>query len=112
MERAESTYEALTAVLLIATLSVTMTIFIAVNVQPGPIESIKISNGMVSYYVSVSPSTYPGLIIRVYAINGSRVYPIPAFIAVYGLTPGHIVPITYRFGPVIYVLFSSTNGGS
>ena len=109
MERTESTYEALTAVLLIAALSVTMTIFIAVNAQPNPIESIKVSNGITSYYASVLPSASPGLIIRVYAINGSRVYPAPAFIAVYGLTPRHIVPIAYGFGPVTYVPFSNTN---
>ncbi|WP_460172958.1 hypothetical protein [Vulcanisaeta sp. JCM 14467] len=109
MKRAEFTHEALTAVLLIAVLSVIMTIFIAVNAQPGPIESIKISNGMASYYASVLPSASPGLIIRVYTINGSRVYPIPTFITVYGLTPGHVVPITYGFGPVIYVPFSNAN---
>ena len=105
----QNPYEALTAVLLIAALSVIMVIFIAVNVQSDPIENIKISNGMTSYYASVLPSASPSLIIRVYAINGSRVYPIPAFIAVYGLAPGHIVPITYGFGPVIYVPFSNAN---
>ncbi|WP_054848729.1 hypothetical protein [Vulcanisaeta sp. JCM 14467] len=112
MKRAEFTHEALTAVLLIAVLSVIMTIFIAVNAQPGPIESIKISNGMASYYASVLPSASPGLIIRVYTINGSRVYPIPTFITVYGLTPGTSYPLPTASVPSSTYHLAMLTGGS
>ncbi|MGC9153970.1 MAG: hypothetical protein ACP5GY_09655, partial [Vulcanisaeta sp.] len=96
-------------IIAIASLSVILSLLTAVKAQPSPIQSIRFAYGVVSYYESLQSSAPPGLIVRVYAVNGSKVYPIPAFVAVYGLTPRHIVPIAYSFGSVINLPFNNTN---
>ncbi|MGC8606347.1 MAG: hypothetical protein ACP5L5_02160 [Vulcanisaeta sp.] len=93
----------------IASLSVILSLLIAVEALPSPIQSIRFAYGVASYYRSLQSSAPPGLIVRVYAINGSRVVPISAFVAVYGLTPRHIVPIAYGFGSVVNLPFNNTN---
>ena len=96
-------------VVTIASLSVILSLLTTVRAQPSPVQSIRFTYGVVSYYKSLQSSAPPGLIVRVYAVNGSKVYPIPAFVAVYGLTPRHIVPIAYGFGSVINLPFNNTN---
>ncbi len=100
----------LVVVLLIAALSIVILILSYVGgAQPSPVRSLRLSGGVVSYYVSLGSVAPPGLVVRVYAVNGSRVYPVPAFVAVYGLTPRHIVPMMYGFGSVVNVPFNNSN---
>ena len=96
-------------VFIMTSLSILLLIVNTIKLQPIPIQSLEVANGAISYYSSVPTSMSPGLIIRVYAINGSSTYAVPAFIAVYGLTPRHITPIAYGYGSVINVPFSNTD---
>lgn len=96
-------------ILIMASSSITLSIINSIKLQPIPIQSLEVTNGFVSYYSSIPVSFPPGLIIRVYAINGSSVYAVPAFVAIYGLTPRHVVPIAYGFGPVVDVPFKNVN---
>ncbi len=63
-------------VLLIAALSVVFLVLSLVRAQPSPVGSLRLPHGVISYYSSISSSIPPGLVVRVYAINGSRIYPV------------------------------------
>ncbi|WP_245522559.1 hypothetical protein [Vulcanisaeta distributa] len=95
--------------MVIAALSVVFSVLSFVRAQPSPVGSLRLPHGVISYYSSTSISVSPGLVVRVYAINGSRIYPVQAFVAVYGLTPRHIVPIAYGFSSMVSVPFNNTN---
>ncbi len=72
-----------------------------------PIQSIKVSNGVVSYYESLQ-SMSPGIVIRVYVINGSIIKPVNAFVSIYANLPNGVTPMIHTYGSVITLPFNES----
>jgi len=66
--------------------------------------------GEVGYYVSQPmPGVPPGLLVRVFLINGSVVEPVNAFIDVYANAPSGIVHVAMGYSSTLIVPFSNVN---
>jgi hypothetical protein len=66
--------------------------------------------GEVGYYVSQPvPGVPPGLLVRVFLINGSVVEPVNAFIDVYANAPSGIVHVSMGYSSTLIVPFSNVN---
>jgi len=98
-------------VLALAIVSVVVLVANGVDATPSPISSIRIGNfGEVNYYASQPmPNVPPGLLVRVFLINGSVVEPVRAFIDVYANAPNGIVHVAMGYSPTLVVPFSNAN---
>ena len=78
---------------------------------PSPISSVRIGGfGEVDYYASQPIlNVPPGLLVRVYLINGSSVKPVTALIDVYANAPNGIVHVAMGYSSILIVPFNSTN---
>ncbi|BDR93348.1 hypothetical protein [Vulcanisaeta souniana] len=97
-------------VLIILTLSIISILILLLNTaqaQPTPIQSIKVNNGVISYYESL-PSMAPGIVIRVYVINGSTIKPVNAFVSIYANLPNGVTPMKHTYGSVITLPFNES----
>ncbi|KUO81961.1 MAG: hypothetical protein AT714_02375, partial [Vulcanisaeta sp. OSP_8] len=66
--------------------------------------------GEVNYYASQPmPSVPPGLLVRVFLINGSVVEPVRAFIDVYANAPSGIVHVSMGYSQSLVIPFNNTN---
>ncbi|ADY02230.1 hypothetical protein VMUT_2033 [Vulcanisaeta moutnovskia 768-28] len=97
-------------VLAITIVSIILSLLNAVQVQPSPVEVIKVGSSTISYY-STPPlsSMVPGLVIRIYLANGSSITPVNAFVSVYASAPSGVVPIIHTYGNVINIPFNNSN---
>ncbi|WP_048062842.1 hypothetical protein [Caldivirga maquilingensis] len=95
----------LVIILVMAVASILMSLLITVKAQPAPIQSVRVSTGVLSYYESL-PSTAPGIVIRVYLINGSTIKPANAFVSIYANLPNGIIPMIHAYGSVVTLPFS------
>ena len=66
--------------------------------------------GEVGYYASQPvPGVPPGLLVRVFLINGSVVEPVRAFIDVYANAPSGIVHVSMGYSQSLVIPFNNTN---
>jgi len=66
--------------------------------------------GEVDYYASQPmPGVPPGLLVRVFLINGSVVEPVRAFIDVYANAPNGIVHVSMGYSQSLVIPFNNTN---
>ena len=66
--------------------------------------------GEVGYYASQPvPGVPPGLLVRVFLVNGSVVEPVDAFIDVYANAPNGIVHVAMGYSTTLIVPFSNAN---
>jgi len=66
--------------------------------------------GEVGYYASQPvPGVPPGLLVRVFLVNGSVVEPVRAFIDVYANAPNGIVHVSMGYSTTLIVPFSNAN---
>jgi hypothetical protein len=66
--------------------------------------------GEVGYYASQPmPGVPPGLLVRVFLINGSVVEPVRAFIDVYANAPNGIVHVSMGYSQSLAISFNNTN---
>jgi hypothetical protein len=98
-------------VLALAIVSVVVLVVNSIYAVPSPISSVRIGGfGEVDYYASQPmPNVPPGLLVRVYLINGSSVKPVNAFIDVYANAPSGIVHVAMGYSSILIVPFNSTN---
>jgi len=98
-------------VLALAIASVVVLVANSIYAVPSPISSVRIGGfGEVDYYASQPmPNVPPGLLVRVYLINGSSVKPVNAFIDVYANAPNGIVHVAMGYSSILIVPFNSTN---
>jgi hypothetical protein len=98
-------------VLALAIVSVVVLVANSIYAVPSPISSVRIGGfGEVDYYASQPmPNVPPGLLVRVYLINGSSVKPVNAFIDVYANAPNGIVHVAMGYSSILIVPFNSTN---
>ena len=98
-------------VLALAIVSVVVLVANSIYAVSSPISSVRIGGfGEVDYYASQPmPNVPPGLLVRVYLINGSSVKPIDAFIDVYANAPSGIVHVTMGYTSSLTVPFNNTN---
>jgi hypothetical protein len=82
-----------------------------VGASPSLIASIHIGGfGEVDYYASQPmPNVPPGLLVRVFLINGSVIEPVDAFIDVYANAPNGIVHVSMGYSTTLIVPFSNVN---
>jgi len=98
-------------VLALAIASVVVLVANGVGASPSPISSIRIGPfGEVGYYASQPmPNVPPGILIRVFLINGSVVEPVSALIDVYANAPNGIVHVAMGYSSILIVPFSNSN---
>jgi len=98
-------------VLALAIASVVVLVANSVSATPSPISSIRIGPfGEVNYYASQPvPGVPPGLLVRVFLVNGSVVEPVRAFIDVYANAPNGIVHVSMGYSPTLIVPFNDSN---
>jgi len=98
-------------VLALAIASVVVLVANSIYAVPSPISSVRIGGfGEVDYYASQPIlNAPPGLLVRVYLINGSSVKPVNAFIDVYANAPNGIVHVAMGYSSILIVPFNSTN---
>ena len=66
--------------------------------------------GEIGYYASQPmPGVPPGLLVRVFLINGSVVEPVRAFIDVYANAPNGIVHVSMGYSSILIVPFNDSN---
>jgi hypothetical protein len=99
------------AVLALAIASIVILVANSVSATPSPISSIRIGPfGEVNYYASQPmPNVPPGLLVRVFLINGSVVEPVDAFIDVYANAPNGIVHVAMGYSSILIVPFNDSN---
>ena len=98
-------------VLALAIVSVVVLVANSIYAVPSPTSSIRIGPlGEVNYYASQPmPNVPPGLLIRVFLVNGSVVEPVTAFIDVYASAPNGIVHVAMGYSPTLVVPFNDSN---
>jgi hypothetical protein len=98
-------------VLALAIFSITILIANSIYAVPSLTSSIRIGNfGEVNYYASQPvPGVPPGLLVRVFLINGSVVEPVRAFIDVYANAPNGIVHVSMGYSQSLAIPFNNTN---
>jgi len=98
-------------VLALAIVSVVVLVANSIYAVPSPTSSIRIGPlGEVSYYASQPmPNVPPGILIRVFLVNGSVVEPVTAFIDVYASAPNGIVHVAMGYSPTLVVPFNDSN---
>jgi len=98
-------------VLALAIASIVVLVVDGVGASPSLIASIHIGGfGEVDYYASQPmPNVPPGLLVRVYLINGSIIEPVDAFIDVYANAPSGIVHVAMGYSSSLTVPFNNTN---
>jgi hypothetical protein len=107
-----SVFRALSVVVLaLAIASIVVLVANGVGASPSLISSIRIGNfGEVNYYASQPmPSVPPGLLVRVFLINGSVVEPVRAFIDVYANAPSGIVHVAMGYSQSLAIPFNDSN---
>jgi hypothetical protein len=99
------------AVLALAIVSVAILVANSIYAVPSLTSSIRIGNfGEVNYYASQPvPGVPPGLLVRVFLINGSVVEPVRAFIDVYANAPSGIVHVAMGYSTNLIVPFNDSN---
>ncbi|WP_238375049.1 hypothetical protein [Vulcanisaeta thermophila] len=103
--RMSSARALLVIMLVMAVASILMLLLDTVEAQPAPIQLVRVGTGVISYYGSL-PSTAPGIVIRVYVINGSTIKPANAFISIYANLPNGVMPMMHAYGSVVTLPFS------
>ena len=98
-------------VLILAITSVIIIIANSIYAIPSLVTYSSIGNfGEVDYYASQPvPGVPPGLLVRVFLINGSVVEPVRAFIDVYANAPNGIVHVSMGYSTTLIVPFSNAN---
>ena len=98
-------------VLALAIVSVVVLVVNSIYAVPSPISSVRIGGfGEADYYASQPiPNVSPGLLVRVFLINGSSVKPVNAFIDVYANAPSGIVHVAMGYSSTLIVPFNNTN---
>jgi len=98
-------------VLALAIVSVAILVANSIYAVPSLTSSIRIGRfGEVNYYASQPmPSVPPGLLVRVFLINGSVVEPVRAFIDVYANAPSGIVHVSMGYSQSLVIPFNNTN---
>jgi hypothetical protein len=98
-------------VLALAIFSIAILVANSIYAVPSPTSSIRIGNfGEVGYYASQPmPGAPPGLLVRVFLINGSVVEPVRAFIDVYANAPNGIVHVSMGYSQSLVIPFNNTN---
>jgi hypothetical protein len=98
-------------VIALAVASMVVLVVDGVGVSPSLIASIRIGGfGEVDYYASQPIlNAPPGLLVRVYLINGSSMKPVNAFIDVYANAPNGIVHVAMGYSTTLIVPFSNVN---
>jgi len=98
-------------VLALAIVSVVVLVANGVSATPSLISSIRIGNfGEVDYYASQPmPNVPPGLLVRVFLVNGSVVEPVSALIDVYANAPNGIVHVAMGYSSILIVPFNDSN---
>jgi len=98
-------------VLILAITSVIIIIANSIYAIPSLVTYSSIGNfGEVDYYASQPvPGVPPGLLVRVFLINGSVVEPVRAFIDVYANAPSGIVHVSMGYSTTLIVPFSNAN---
>jgi len=98
-------------VLILAITSVIIIIANSIYAVPSLVAYSSIGNfGEVSYYASQPvPNVPPGILIRVFLVNGSVVEPVRAFIDVYANAPNGIVHVAMGYSQSLAIPFNNTN---
>ncbi|PVU72206.1 hypothetical protein DDW08_02680 [Vulcanisaeta sp. SCGC AB-777_J10] len=98
-------------VLALAIFSIAILVANSIYAVPSLTSSIRIGNfGEVNYYASQPmPNVPPGLLVRVFLINGSVVEPVRAFIDVYANAPSGIVHVSMGYSQSLAIPFNNTN---
>jgi len=98
-------------VLILAITSVIIIIANSIYVVPSLVAYSGIGSlGGVGYYASQPvPGVPPGLLVRVFLVNGSVVEPVDAFIDVYANAPNGIVHVSMGYSSILIVPFSNVN---
>ncbi|WP_238376015.1 hypothetical protein [Vulcanisaeta sp. EB80] len=98
-------------VLALAIASVVVLVAGGVGASPSLIAYSRIGSlGGVGYYASQPvPGVPPGLLVRVFLINGSVVEPVDAFIDVYANAPNGIVHVAMGYSSILIVPFNDSN---
>jgi len=98
-------------VLILAITSVIIIIANSIYAIPSLVTYSSIGNfGEVDYYASQPvPGVPPGLLVRVFLINGSVVEPVRAFIDIYANAPNGIVHVSMGYSSILIVPFSNSN---
>ena len=98
-------------VIALAVASMVVLVVDGVGASPSLIASIHIGGfGEVDYYASQPmPNVPPGLLVRVFLINGSVIEPVDAFIDVYANAPNGIVHVSMGYSTTLIVPFSNVN---
>ena len=98
-------------VLILAITSVIIIIANSIYAVPSLVAYSSIGNfGEVNYYASQPmPNVPPGILIRVFLINGSVFEPVRAFIDVYANAPNGIVHVAMGYSPTLVVPFNDSN---
>ena len=98
-------------VLILAITSVIIIITNSIYAVPSLVAYSSIGNfGEVGYYASQPmPNVPPGLLVRVFLVNGSVVEPVRAFIDVYANAPSGIVHVSMGYSLTLTVPFSNAN---
>jgi hypothetical protein len=98
-------------VLALAIFSIAILVANSIYAVPSLTSSIRIGNfGEVGYYASQPmPNVPPGLLVRVFLINGSVVEPVRAFIDVYANAPSGIVHVSMEYSQSLAIPFNNTN---
>ena len=98
-------------VLALAIFSIAILVANSIYAVPSPTSSIRIGNfGEVDYYASQPmPGVPPGLLVRVFLINGSVFEPVRAFIDVYANAPSGIVHVSMGYSQSLAIPFNNTN---
>jgi hypothetical protein len=96
-------------VLALAIVSVVVLVVNSIYAVPSPISSVRIGGfGEADYYASQPiPNVSPGLLVRVFLINGSSVKPVNAFIDVYANAPSGIVHVAMGYSSTLIVPFNN-----
>ena len=98
-------------VLALAIVSVAILVANSIYAVPSLTSSTRIGNfGEVGYYASQPmPGVPPGLLVRVFLINGSVFEPVRAFIDVYANAPSGIVHVSMGYSQSLVIPFNNTN---
>jgi hypothetical protein len=98
-------------VIALAVASMVVLVVDGVGASPSLTASIHIGGfGEVDYYASQPiPNVPPGLLVRVFLINGSVIEPVDAFIDVYANAPNGIVHVSMGYSTTLIVPFSNVN---
>jgi hypothetical protein len=98
-------------VLALAIVSVAILVANSIYAVPSPTSSTRIGNfGEVNYYASQPmPNVPPGILVRVFLINGSVFEPVRAFIDVYANAPNGIAHVAMGYSSILIVPFNDSN---